>query len=121
MKHQQVATHHVASRNALLLPVADDQRTRCGKVAQRFERALGLALLRQRDAYHHDDRTQQEGSLRTVAKRKVGATGCQQHQEHRLRDHFQHDGGCGFGRTARQQVGAVEGQPLLRLGSSQAA
>ncbi|WP_236748784.1 hypothetical protein [Acidovorax carolinensis] len=58
MQHQQVAAHHVAPGDALLLAVADDQRARGRQVAQRFERALRLALLRQRDADDHKHKAQ---------------------------------------------------------------
>ena len=40
-----VAAHHLAPRDAPLLPVADHKRSRAGEVSQRLQRPFGLALL----------------------------------------------------------------------------
>ena len=107
VQHQQVAAHHVAPGDALFLAVTDDQRARRREVAQGFQRALRLALLRQRDADHDEHEGQQQGRLRAVAQQQVDAAGHQQHQEHRLGEDALHHAPQGAGFAAGQQVGAI--------------
>ena len=45
----------------------------------RFQRALRLSLLRQRDANHHEHKGQQQRGLGAVTQQQVDATGRQQH------------------------------------------
>ena len=119
VQHEQIAAHHLAPGNALFLAVADHQRARGRQVAQGFERALGLAFLRQRDADDHKHKAQQEQRLAPVAQRQVDAASGQQHEKHGLGNHVPHDGQRGLGRAARQQVGAFGGEAAGRLGSAQ--
>ncbi len=121
VQYQQVADHHLAAGHAGFLAAADHQRARRRQLAQRFQRALGLALLRQRDADHHEHERQQERRLGAVAQCQVQAAGDQQHQEHRLGEHPADDRQHAARRVARQQVGAVGGQPARRLGRVEAA
>ena len=51
-------------------------------IAQRFQSALGLALLHQRQADHGDHRHQQKDSFGRVSDQQVDASGGQKHQEH---------------------------------------
>ena len=60
VQYEQVLAHHLAPGDTLLYPVADDQGTRCGQIAQRLQRALGAALLHQCDANDHEDEAEQE-------------------------------------------------------------
>ena len=111
VQHQQVAAHHVATGDARLRAVAEDQRARRREVAQGFQRALRLALLRQRDADHHEHKGQQQRGFGAVAQQQVDAAGHQQHQEHRLGEHAAHHVPQRARGAAGQQVGAVTGQP----------
>ena len=104
MQHQQVAHHHVAPGDALFAAVADHQCTRRGEITQRFERALRLALLRQRDADHHEYKAEQKQRLALIAQEQVDAARGQQHEEHRLAQHAKHNGPGRLGRGAGQQV-----------------
>ena len=48
-KHDEIATHHLPAGDAFALAIANDQRTRAGKVAQRLQNALGAGLLHDSD------------------------------------------------------------------------
>ena len=101
MQHQQVAADYVASGDPLLYAIANDQRTWRRQITQRLQRTLRLALLRQCSTDDREYEGQQKQRLGTIAQSKIDTTGGQQHQEHWLGQHLDHDPGDRFGLTAR--------------------
>ncbi len=117
---EQVAAHHVAPGDALRLAVADDQRARAGEVAQRFDGALGLALLVQRERHGDDHEAEQRQALLQVAEDEVERARREQQQEHRLAHRLGRDRQQRAVLPAGQRIGAVLGQALGGLGCAQA-
>ena len=72
--------------------VANHQRARAGQVAQRLERALGLALLHHGDRHHHHDRGSEHQRLAHVAEQEVDQRAGDEQQEHRLAQDLERDG-----------------------------
>jgi hypothetical protein len=115
-QHQHIATHHVLPGYALGLPVAHHQGTRAAQVAQRFQRALGLAFLIQREGQHHQHQAQQNQPLLQVAQQQVQSRSGQQQREHRLTQRFPGDGMPSARLFTGQGVGAVGLQSLCSFG-----
>ena len=90
-KQHQVAPHHLRAGDPRFGAIADDEGARAGEVAQRFERALGLALLDHRDHHHHDDRGRQDKGFGQVAENEVDARACDEQEEHRLAQNLERD------------------------------
>jgi len=117
---QQIACNYVAAGNHAPLAVAQNLRARARQLAQRLERALGPALLIERDRDHHEHREQERQRFLDVAERDVDHTRTDQQQEHRLAHDFPRDrpGAARFRR--RQLVGSVACEARRRFDAGQA-
>ena len=90
-QQQVVAAHHFSTRDPLDPAVSNHRCPGAGQIAQGLERALGLALLVERDADNHDDKTQQHQRILRLAQHEVDDAGANQHQQHRLTHDVQDD------------------------------
>jgi hypothetical protein len=86
-QQRQVTAYDVPTGDADLDPVAHDEGTRRGQVAQGRERVLGLVLLVDRDRDHHDHERHQQGAVEWLGEEEVDGAGHEQQQQHRLTDH----------------------------------
>ena len=91
LEHEQVTTHHLASGNAQTGPITDHQGARTGQIAQGFEQAFGLVLLKHRDAHRDEHKGKQHGRVAAIAEHQVNGPGNEQQREHGLAHHFPGD------------------------------
>jgi hypothetical protein len=77
------------SRGSVNENVANDEGARAGEIAQCFDRALGLALLIQRDADDQKDEAEQHQSLLPVAEQEVDGSAPEKQRRHRLANYVQ--------------------------------
>ncbi len=88
---QQIPDDHFPSGDRSPFAVAQHLRARARELAQRVERTLGLALLVERDADHHEHRRGERQRLAQVAEREIDRRRPDQQQEHRLAHHLPRD------------------------------
>ena len=101
------------------LAVAHHQRARARQVAQRLERALGLALLHHGDRDHHDDRGGQHQRLVHVADHEVERRRGDEQQEHRLAHHAERERSQAAPPGRRQRVAPFGGEARRRFGRAE--
>jgi hypothetical protein len=87
--HHQVSPHDFAGGDALASALPDHQSARTGKIPQRLQRALRLALLIKGDDDDHENGYQQGRRLLGVSQDKIDSPGSNQQQEHGLAQNFQ--------------------------------
>ena len=119
MQQHQVTGHDLAAGDALFHASAHHQRARTGQIAQRLQRALGLAFLIDGDADHHEHGHQQDQRFVKIAERKVDRAPGDQQQQHRFAHDFQRNPQHVPTLAARQLVGSVLRQTAFRLGIGQ--
>ena len=86
---------------------ADHQRARAGKIAQRLQRPLGLALLVQRQSHDDEDEAQQHQRLAGIAQQQVHGSASDQQQKNRFAHHRESDGEQAAGFCGGQLVVSV--------------
>ena len=115
---QQIALHHLGTRNAHGLAVAQHTGARAAEVAQSLHGAFGAARLKQGQAQHRQHQGQHDQALLQITQQQIQQPGCQQQHEHGLLQSLAHDGAQVAPRLARHTVGAVVLQALGGLGGA---
>jgi hypothetical protein len=83
-EHDEVAADDLPPGDPDPLAAADHQRARAGQILERPERALGLALLKERQRHDEDHEAEQHEALARVADGHVDAAAREQQQRHRV-------------------------------------
>ena len=115
MQEHQIARHDLATGDAFLHPCAHYQCAWTGQIAQRLERAFGLALLIDGDAHYNEHGHQQDKRFAKIAEGKVDRAACNQQQQHRFTHDFQRNPRHVPALRRRQFIWAVQDKTPGRL------
>ena len=116
LQHDQIAAYHIAAGYTHPLAVANNQRTRRRKIAQRLKDMFGARFLN--DGYGNREcrKSQQNQRFRPIAQEQIGDAASQQQRQHRLSHHVASNPQYRPLTCPGQLIGTVFGKNSSRLG-----
>ncbi|OPY14700.1 MAG: hypothetical protein A4E74_02329 [Syntrophus sp. PtaB.Bin075] len=89
---QDVSPNHLPSRNPPFGAIPDHQGAGAGKITQRLQGPLRLALLIQRDSHDDEHETEQHQRFMDITQEKIDDAAGHQQKKHRFPNDFEGDG-----------------------------